>query len=484
MSTFARLCCVLLIPKNVRRRLDFAMALLRVLWMDAFRVILCTLAYFACLFVKVPLLEQVIDSCDDTERIVSAFLFLVASGAECLLNAYQNELSAICGCRLRAVLQGAIFKKMTLLSPSARAAISTGQVLSILGVDCYQLAMSIFNFPYPVCGLLCMPIMLYLLSCRVGAATPLCCAGYLLFVFLLPIPISRMQNFLWFRQMRARDERLKQTSDLLSSVRLVKMYAWEDAYKDKLLRARDVEMKPLFWVNVLDGLIDSIYSASSSVTSLSLKRIVEFCTEEEKEEDQVRSEDMILKHKGEVILSNCDFTWTKPTAGKTGAGLDDGRIAYVPQIANVHNMSVQCNILYGKRMHPKNYSRVLGACQLHQDVNTFPAGDLTEVGEKGETLSGGQKQRISLARAAYNQADVYLLDDPLSALDAVVSRKVFKEVIGKNGILRNKTRIMACNQGSFLDQMDKLVLVHNRGIIVYDTLADLLNDPRAPETLR
>ncbi|XP_040069750.2 multidrug resistance-associated protein 1 [Ixodes scapularis] len=464
---------------------------------------------------------------------------------------------------------------MTLLSPSARAAISTGQVLSILGVDCYQLAMSIFNFPYPVCGLLCMPIMLYLLACRVGTATPLCCAGYLLFVFLLPIPISRMQNFLWFRQMRARDERLKQTSDLLSSVRLVKMYAWEDAYKDKLLRARDVEMKPLFWVNVLDGLIDSIYSASSSVliiiffgtlaifnpgvmlpssvvfscvymifitdvpmtqtsmalrvrsqTSLSLRRIVEFCTEEEKEEDQVRSEDMMLKHKGEVLLSNCDFTWTKPTADKGGVGLDDvslhvkpgslvgvvgfvgsgkssllagilgdmhvtkgsvtcaGRIAYVPQIANVHNMSVQCNILYGKRMHPKNYSRVLGACQLHQDVDTFPAGDLTEVGEKGETLSGGQKQRISLARAAYNQADVYLLDDPLSALDAVVSRKVFKEVIGKNGILRNKTRIMACNQGSFLDQMDKLVLVHNRRIIVYDTLADLLNDPRAPETLR
>ncbi|CAN8025486.1 unnamed protein product, partial [Ixodes persulcatus] len=266
---------------------------------------------------------QVIDSCDDTERIVSAFLFLVASGAECLLSAYQNELSGICGCRLRAVLQGAIFKKMTLLSPSARAAISTGQVLSILGVDCYQLAMSIFNFPYPVCGLLCMPIMLYLLACRVGAATPLCCAGYLLFVLLLPIPISRMQNFLWFRQMRARDERLKQTSDLLSSVRLVKMYAWEDAYKDKLLRARDVEMKPLFWVNVLDGLIDSIYSASSSVTSLSLRRIVKFCTEEEKEEDQVRSEDMMLKHKGEVILSNCYFTWTKPTAGKTGVGLDD-----------------------------------------------------------------------------------------------------------------------------------------------------------------
>ncbi|CAN7940544.1 unnamed protein product, partial [Ixodes hexagonus] len=233
--------------------------------MDVFRVALSTMAYFACLFVKVPLLEQVIDSCDDTERLTSAFLFLVASGAECLFAAYQNELSCILGCRMRAVLQGAIFKKMTLLSPSARATISTGRVVSMLGVDCYQLTLSTYSFLYPCGGILCTPIFLYLLARRVGAASALCCAGYLLFVFLLPIPISRIQDLLWRSQMRARDERLKQTSDLLSSVRLVKMYAWEDAYQDKLLCARDAEIKPLFWANALDGLIDSVYSASSSV---------------------------------------------------------------------------------------------------------------------------------------------------------------------------------------------------------------------------
>ncbi|EEC20311.1 ABC transporter, putative [Ixodes scapularis] len=147
-------------------------------------------------------------------------------------------------------------------------------------------------------------------------------------------------------------------------------------------------------------------------------------------------------------------------------------------------MSVQSNILYGKPMQDEDYGHVLGACQLHEDINTFPAGDLTEVGEKGETLSGGQKQRISLARAVYSQSDIYLLDDPLSALDAVVSKKVFNEVIGKDGILKGKTRIMACNQGSFLDQMDTLVLVHDRRVVVYDSLEDLLNDPGAPETLR
>ncbi|CAN7941052.1 unnamed protein product, partial [Ixodes hexagonus] len=169
-------------------------------------------------------------------------------------------------------------------------------------------------------------------------------------------------------------------SDLLSSVRLVKMYAWEDAYQDKLTRARNVEMTPVFWINAVDGIVDSVYSASSSM----------------------------------------------------------GRVAYVPQLPDVHNMTVRDNILFGKPMNASNYSRVLRACQLLNDINSLPAGDRTEVGEKGETLSGGQKQRICLARAAYSGADVYLLDDPLSALDPVVAGKVFKEVLGKGGILGKK----------------------------------------------
>ncbi|CAN8005312.1 unnamed protein product, partial [Ixodes pacificus] len=154
---------------------------------------------------------------------------------------------------------------MTQLSPTARAAVSTGHVLSMLGVDCFQLSMSVYMFPYPVGGLLCMPVLLYLLAQRAGTKVTLCCTAYLLCVFLVSIPATRIQNALWRRQMSARDERLKQTSDLLSSVRLVKMYAWEEAYQEKLLRARDVEMKPLCWVNALDGIIDSVYSASSSV---------------------------------------------------------------------------------------------------------------------------------------------------------------------------------------------------------------------------
>ncbi|XP_037498752.2 ATP-binding cassette sub-family C member 2-like [Rhipicephalus sanguineus] len=116
-----------------------------------------------------------------------------------------------------------------------------------------------------------------------------------------------------------------------------------------------------------------------------------------------------------------------------------GRIAYVPQLPNVHNMTIRDNILYGRPMHPGNYERVLRCCQLMNDLNKIPAGDAAEVGEKGTNLSGGQKQRISLARAAYSNSDVYLLDDPLSALDPVVANVIFREVLGPFGLLRNKT---------------------------------------------
>ncbi|KAG0409893.1 hypothetical protein HPB47_013001 [Ixodes persulcatus] len=217
--------------------------------------------------------------------------------------------------------------------------------------------------------------------------------------------------------------------------------------------------------------------------SLSVRRIVKFCTEEEMGNHSGCCDDPNVPEdkKGEVTLRNCSLSWSKHENNKIVAALNNvnlevrpgsligvvgfvgsgkssllagilgdmhvsggaikctGRVAYVPQIANVHNMSVRDNILYGKPFNDVDYAGVLSACQLHEDIGTFPAGDLTEVGEKGETLSGGQKQRISLARAAYNRADVYLLDDPLSALDAVVAKKVFTEVIGNKGILQNKS---------------------------------------------
>ncbi|XP_077527021.1 ATP-binding cassette sub-family C member 3-like [Haemaphysalis longicornis] len=160
-----------------------------------------------------------------------------------------------------------------------------------------------------------------------------------------------------------------------------------------------------------------------------------------------------------------------------------GRVAYLPQAACIFNMSIRDNVLFGKEMKPLRYTQVLEACELMNDLAMLPAGDFTEVGEKGETLSGGQKQRVALARAVYSDSDVYLMDDTLSALDVHVAAKVFAQVIGPKGLLRDKTRVVVCNQGLFLARMKKLVLLWEKSTIQFDSLSELTSDSRAPKTL-
>ncbi|CAB3223726.1 unnamed protein product [Arctia plantaginis] len=141
-----------------------------------------------------------------------------------------------------------------------------------------------------------------------------------------------------------------------------------------------------------------------------------------------------------------------------------GEIAYVSQQAWIQNATVQNNILFDKPLNKSKYNKILEACALKTDLTILPGGDQTEIGEKGINLSGGQKQRMSLARAVYYDADNYFLDDPLSAVDSHVGKHLFDQVIGPNGVLKNKTRLWVTHNLSYLAQTD-LVLVLNDGQI-------------------
>ncbi|XP_026534013.1 canalicular multispecific organic anion transporter 1 isoform X2 [Notechis scutatus] len=136
-----------------------------------------------------------------------------------------------------------------------------------------------------------------------------------------------------------------------------------------------------------------------------------------------------------------------------------GSMAYVPQQAWIQNATLKDNIIFGSPLDETRYQQVLEACALHPDLKLLPGGDLTEIGEKGINLSGGQKQRVSLARAVYNNADIYLLDDPLSAVDTHVGRHIFDKVLGPEGLLQNKTRILVTHNLSFLAQVDDIVVL-------------------------
>ncbi|PRD31494.1 UNVERIFIED_CONTAM: Multidrug resistance-associated protein 1 [Trichonephila clavipes] len=124
---------------------------------------------------------------------------------------------------------------------------------------------------------------------------------------------------------------------------------------------------------------------------------------------------------------------------KKRISFDQGAVAYVPQQAWILNQSLRENILLVKHMREEKYSKILDSCCLRPDLEILPSGDATEIGEKGLNLSGGQKQRISIARAVYQDKDIYLLDDPLSAVDVHVRKALFDDVISYNGILRKKS---------------------------------------------
>lgn len=135
-----------------------------------------------------------------------------------------------------------------------------------------------------------------------------------------------------------------------------------------------------------------------------------------------------------------------------------GTVAYVPQVSWIFNATVRDNILFGSPYDPQRYKRAINVSALDVDLQLLPGGDLTEIGERGVNLSGGQKQRVSIARAVYANADVYIFDDPLSALDANVARQVFETCVHDE--LGNKTRVLVTNQLHFLSQVDNIVVIH------------------------
>ena len=258
--------------------------------------------------------------------------------------------------------------------------------------------------------------------------------------------------------------------------------------------------KPLFVlptgiVNVIQGIV-------------SLKRIKLFLNADEIDPTMVSHNKMNVP----IIMNNASFAWGKDRESKTlhdisfsakqgsliavvgrvGSGKSSflsallgemnktegfinvsGSIAYVSQQAWIRNQSVKANILFGKSFSSEKYDNVLDTCALNDDLKLLPGGDSTEIGEKGINLSGGQKQRINLARAVYANRDVYLLDDPLSAVDAHVGKHIFENVIGPKGVLNNKTRILVTHSVNYLPEIDMIVALKD-GCVVdvgsYDNL--------------
>ncbi|KAI4736070.1 ABC multidrug transporter-like protein [Aureobasidium sp. EXF-12298] len=146
--------------------------------------------------------------------------------------------------------------------------------------------------------------------------------------------------------------------------------------------------------------------------------------------------------------------------------------SYCPQYAWIQNATVKENITFGKPFDQDWYDEVVDACALRPDLDMLPNGDLTEIGERGITVSGGQKQRLNIARAIYFNADIVLMDDPLSAVDAHVGRHIMDNAIC--GLLRNKARVLATHQLHVLHRCDRIIWVQDGTAYKIDTFDNLM----------
>jgi len=264
-----------------------------------------------------------------------------------------------------------------------------------------------------------------------------------------------------------------------------------------------------FPLAILPMVITAIVEASVAVG-----RITSFLNAEELQQDAVLREAPVEENGEESVrIREASFTWNRHEerralhdinfsahkgelaciVGRVGAGkssllqafLGDlwkikgevvvrGKTAYVPQSAWVMNASVRENIVFGHRWDAQFYEQTVAACALTDDFATLPDGDQTEVGERGISLSGGQKARLTLARAVYARADVYLLDDCLSAVDQHVGRHLIDKVLGPKGLLAGKTRILATNSIPVLVESDMIVLLREGKILEKGTYAQLM----------
>ncbi|KAF2237628.1 ABC multidrug transporter-like protein [Viridothelium virens] len=158
---------------------------------------------------------------------------------------------------------------------------------------------------------------------------------------------------------------------------------------------------------------------------------------------------------------------------RTGGGLTLGATrAFCPQYAWIQNTTAKANIIFGQEYKRRWYEQVVEACALKPDFEMLPNGDLTEIGERGITVSGGQKQRLNIARAIYFNADIVLMDDPLSAVDAHVGRHIMDHAIC--GLLKDKCRILATHQLHVLNRCDRIIWMQDGHIATVDTFDNLM----------
>ncbi|KAH7839693.1 hypothetical protein Vadar_007400 [Vaccinium darrowii] len=429
---------------------------------------------------------------------------------ESLSERQWNFRTRLIGLQIRSLLIAAIYQKQLKLSNAAKTNHSLGQITNYVTVDAYRIG----EFPYwfhqiwtiglQIC--LCFLIIYY----AVGIAAIAAVVVVLLTVFG-NYPVAKLQLKDLTKLMVAQDRRLKAMAEALMSMKVLKLYAWDNHFKNIVEKVRREESNYIssilsqrayymvvFWVSptiVSAATFSACYflgiplNASNVFTFLatfrilqepirlipdvvavfieakvSFSRVMKFLDAPELQNRYIKKTCDAKGLKQSIFISTTRISWdsssSKPTlddinlmvqcgekiavCGEVGSGKSTliatilgevpdingkkyiyGKITYVSQLAWIQTGTIQENILFGSTMDQHRYQEVLEKCSLKKDLEMLPFGDRTIIGERGVNLSGGQKQWVQLACALYQDADIYLLDDPFSAVDAHTATNLF-----------------------------------------------------------
>jgi ATP-binding cassette, subfamily C (CFTR/MRP), member 1 len=520
------------------------------------------------------------------------------------------------GMHLRAAVTTVVYEKSLRLSNESKQAATAGEITNLMSTDARKLLdvttylQTLWSGPLQICISMVLLYQLLGPSALVGLA-----------VMLLMIPINafvaRFQSRFQTQLMSVKDERVRMMNETLGGIRVIKFFAWEDSFRQRIEAIREREMGALSRVRYLDALstffwvttpiLVSLASFSSFVLlgneltneiifpSIALFNILRFPVamlprvitnvvgarvswlrierflgmselESLSDSNYERSHDAVVSLRDDddtpvIEFDHASFRWSVPPDGKEDAGYDDkedagyddkedagyddkedagydddgvddapiamsssaaaaadtlcditlavrpgqlvvvvgevgagkssllaaalgdmdrsegrvsvrGSIAYVAQTAWIKNETLQTNVLFGSTYDAAHYADTVRVCALGPDIEMLPGGNQCEIGEKGINLSGGQKQRIAIARAVYSDADVYLFDDPLSAVDIHVGKHIYEHCI--LGALAGKTRVLVTHQLYTLQRADVIVCMRDGRISETGTYAELI----------
>ncbi|CAD8094735.1 unnamed protein product [Paramecium primaurelia] len=503
---------------------------------------------------------------------------------------HGSNFSMVFSSKARMLLVNLVFIKLTELSSSSIKEANIGKILNLISGDINQLEQILYMIFQSSVIFLSVGIGCYILWIRFNGAIGILVLAIVFLAYPIQISLQSFNSETLKQSKQFQDKRLKLTNELVEGIRLIKMYAWEEAFYQMISIIRKNEFKCLLKIAIRSS-IDRLFTIISQIWSsliffiilhysgyresmnvaemistlqllsffkiscvlmvsyaiqsvilvkISFERIVNILNIKNREMEKVKDDQNINNNlqtntnsfNSRIQFIDFDGYWTNPEiidskpilkkislnfqdgelwaiVGKVGSGKSsllnallfempfykgqfilDGieaqkgklSIAYVEQEPYVFPGTVRNNILFGRPFNKLLYQRVIHASQLEQDLLQMKSHDQTEIGERGTTLSGGQKARLSFARALYQQADLYLLDDPLSAVDAHVARNMFqtgiKEFIFEYQVMMNTNKnkpivILVTHQIQYAVECDKIAVMQNGEIQMSGTFEEL-----------